>query len=74
MKYINCMKYLVLCMVFLLLAVSLKSYKMEEPEGFTTYFRQTIRPHMRRVDYARQTIMYHVNNNFQEFGKRLGFF
>lgn len=68
------MKYLVLCMVFIMLVVSVNSHKTEEVEGFTTYFRQTIRPHMRRVDYARQTIIYHFNNNFQEFGKRFGFF
>ena len=48
----------------------------EEPlanqEGFTTYFRQTMRPHIRRFGYAKETFTHHFNNNILGFVKGLG--
>lgn len=46
----------------------------EDKEGFTTYFRQTIRPHIRTFRNAQDTVTYHFNTKFKEFGKNLGFF
>jgi cell shape-determining protein MreC len=45
-----------------------------EPEGFTTYFRQTIRPHIRMFRSAQDNVTYHFNTKFKDFGRRLGFF
>ena len=42
-------------------------------EGFTTYFRQSIRPHIRNIRSIHNTVSYHVNNNFTNFRKSLGF-
>lgn len=46
----------------------------EDKEGFTTYFRQTIRPHIRTFRNAQDNVTYHFNTKFKEFGKNLGFF
>ena len=46
----------------------------EEKEGFTTYFRQTIRPHIRMFRNTRDNVTYHFNTKFKDFGRRLGFF
>ena len=42
-------------------------------EGFTTYFRQTIRPRMRYFRDAHNTITGHFTTKFTDFGRRLGF-
>ena len=42
-------------------------------EGFNTYFRQTIRPHVRSITDARELVTYHFNTKFTEFGRMLGF-
>ena len=46
----------------------------EDKEGFTTYFRQTIRPHIRMFRSAQDNVTYHFNTKFKDFGRRLGFF
>jgi hypothetical protein len=46
----------------------------EDKEGFTTYFRQTIRPHIRTFRNAQDNVTYHFNTKFKDFGKNLGFF
>jgi hypothetical protein len=46
----------------------------KEKEGFTTYFRQTIRPHIRMFRSAQDNVTYHFNTKFKDFGRRLGFF
>jgi uncharacterized protein YxeA len=45
-----------------------------EPEGFTTYFRQSIRPHIRTFRNAQDTVTYHFNTKFKAFGRNLGFY
>jgi len=54
-----------------ILFVSNKSY---EVEGFTTYFRQSMRPHIRTLRNAQDTATYHFNTKFKDFGRRLGFY
>lgn len=44
----------------------------QSSEGFTTYFRQTFRPQMRHVRYARDTVAHHINTKSMDFGRRLG--
>ena len=46
----------------------------EDKEGFTTYFRQTVRPHIRMFRSAQGNVTYHFNTKFKDFGRRLGFF
>ena len=43
-------------------------------EGFNTYFRQTVRPHIRNVKDARENVTYHFNTKFKDFGRSLGFY
>jgi hypothetical protein len=50
------------------------SNKPIETEGFTTYFRQSIRPHIRTFRNAHDTVTYHFNAKFKEFGRSLGFY
>ena len=42
-------------------------------EGFNTYFRQTIRPHVRSIKDIRELVTYHFNTKFTELGKIFGF-
>lgn len=42
-------------------------------EGFNTYFRQTIRPHVRTFRNAHNNVTYHFNQKFKDFGRNLGF-
>ena len=35
-------------------------------EGFNTYFRQTVRPHIRNVKDARENVTYHFNSKFKD--------
>ena len=56
------------------LSVLFMTDESEDKEGFTTYFRQTIRPHIRTFRNAQDTVTYHFNTKFKEFGKNLGFF
>jgi hypothetical protein len=44
----------------------------ENKEGFNTYFRQTVRPHIRTFRNAHETITYHFNNKFNNFINSLG--
>jgi len=72
MKYI---KY-ILVIIFIIMVVVLYQSLIEEPpivqEGFTTYFRQTIRPHVRRLGYMKDTVSYQFTKRFSDFGKGLG--
>lgn len=79
---INYIKY-VLAFIAIIMAITainrfLSHSFSEEPiankEGFTTYFRQIIRPHVRRVGYAKDLVSHHVNKQFGNFGKGLGIF
>lgn len=56
------------------LSVLFMTDESEDKEGFTTYFRQTIRPHIRTFRNAQDNVTYHFNTKFKEFGKNLGFF
>lgn len=48
------------------------SFNNKEP--FNTYFRQTVRPHVRNVKNIHENVTYHFNTKFKEFGKSLGIF
>ena len=41
-------------------------------EGFNTYFRQSMRPHIRTFRNARDNVTYHFNTKFKDFGRNLG--
>lgn len=43
-------------------------------EGFNTYFRQTVRPHIRNIKDAHEVVTYHFNTKFKDFGRTLGFY
>ena len=43
-------------------------------EGFNTYFRQTVRPHVRNIRDPQGTVTYHFNTKFKNFGRTLGFY
>jgi len=43
-------------------------------EGFNTYFRQTIRPHIRNFKDVREILTFHFNTKFNNFGRIIGFF
>ena len=44
-----------------------------QKEGFNTYFRQSVRPHIRTFRDAHDTVTYHFKTKFKEFGQRMGF-
>lgn len=67
----NKLKLLVVLIIFL---ISINFVPPKHEEGFTTYFRQTIRPHMRTFRNAHETFTSHLNMNFKDFGRRLGLF
>lgn len=56
-----------------LIALSIKN-KFFMKEGFNTYFRQTVRPHIRNLKDAFKIITYHFNNGFRDFRRTLGFY
>ena len=60
--------------IHIFLSQSFSEKPITNQEGFTTYFRQTIRPHVRRVGYARDLVSHHVYKQFGNFGKGLGIF
>jgi hypothetical protein len=79
MKYMNHLITLAFCasvlvMMNMLLSQSLDDKLPTVQEGFTTYFRQTIRPHVRRIGHVKESVYYHFNKRFGEFGKGLGIF
>ena len=70
-------QYIFLLGMFLIsiwLSIIIMSNKPIETEGFTTYFRQSIRPHIRTFRNAHDTVTYHFNAKFKEFGRSLGFY
>ncbi len=78
-KYINYVITLVFVVIAILIMNRLLSQTfIKDPpvvqEGFTTYFRQTIRPHVRRIGYVRDAVSYQFTKRFGDFGKGLGIF
>jgi len=78
-KYTTHLITLAFCAIVLLIMSKLLSPSFDDKlpmvqEGFTTYFRQTIRPHVRRIGYVKQNVYYHFNKRFGDFGKGLGIF
>jgi len=64
---------LVLLMLLCIYQMSIIPKPYSQKEGFTSYFRQSIRPHMRNIRSLHNTITDHVNNKFNSFGKSIGF-
>lgn len=60
---------LFLCILFVVFIVLMPP----QQEGFNTYFRQSIRPHIRTLRDAHSTVTYHFNSKFKDFGQSLGF-
>ena len=58
---------------FIVFALIIKN-EFSMKEGFNTYFRQTVRPHIRNLKDAHETITYHFNTKFKDFGRTLGFY
>ena len=84
MNYIKNIKYILVFVTVVVMAIvmtnRLLSYRIDNEkhdvvrEGFTTYFRQTVRPHVRRIGYAKELVSHHVNEQFGNFIKRIGLF
>ena len=66
----NKLKLLIVLIIFVISIV----FVPPKQEGFTSYFRQTVRPHLRTFRSAQETFTYHLNKNFKDFGRRLGLF
>jgi len=66
----NKLKLLIVLIIFVLSIV----FVPPKQEGFTSYFRQTVRPHLRTFRSAQETFTSHLNTNFKDFGRRLGLF
>jgi hypothetical protein len=64
---------LVFAIYFLVFAILIKN-ELFIKEGFNTYFRQTVRPHIRNAKDTRENITYHFNTKFKDFGRSLGFY
>ena len=60
---------LFLCILFVVFIVLMPP----QQEGFNTYFRHTVRPHIRTLRDAHSTVTYHFNSKFKDFGQSLGF-
>jgi hypothetical protein len=84
-NYIKNIKYILVFVTVVVMAIvitnRLLSYRIDNEkhddivqEGFTTYFRQTVRPHVRRIGYAKELVSHHVNEQFGNFIKRIGLF
>jgi len=43
-------------------------------EGFTTYFRQTVRPHVRRLNNVREYFSSNITTKMKNMGRRLGIY
>ena len=54
---------LFLCILFVVFIVLMPP----QQEGFNTYFRQTVRPHIRTLRDAHSTVTYHFNSKFKDF-------
>ena len=61
---------ILLCILCILYIIYNTYYKQE---GFNTYFRKTLRPHIRNVTDAHKTITYQFNTKFIDFKRSLGF-
>jgi|AntAceMinimDraft_12_1070368.scaffolds.fasta_scaffold04173_7 cell shape-determining protein MreC len=66
----NKLKLLIVLIIFVISIV----FVPPKQEGFTSYFRQTVRPHLRTFRSAQETFTSHFNTNFKDFGRRLGLF
>jgi hypothetical protein len=65
--------YLFLIALIIFVALSIKN-KFFMKEGFNTYFRQTVRPHIRNLKDAFKIVTYHFNTGFRDFRRTLGFY
>ena len=63
-------KILLISLFFIIFIIIIRQHNQE---GFNTYFRQTVRPHIRSITDARKIITYHFNTKFKDFGRMLGF-
>ena len=66
----NKLKLLIVLVIFIISIV----FVPPKQEGFTSYFRQTLRPHLRTFRSAQETFTSHLNTNIKDFGRRLGLF
>ena len=62
-----------LLFILLIFSIILLFTRSCQQEGFNTYFRQRVRPHVRNIKDAHETVTYHFNNKFKNFSKTLGF-
>jgi cell shape-determining protein MreC len=62
--------------VFFVLYILLIAYTMPQDtkEGFTTYFRQTVRPHVRRLNNVREYFSSNITTKMKNMGRRLGIY
>ena len=43
-------------------------------EGFTTYFRQTVRPHVRRIQSIHEYFATNVNHTVKSIARKVGIY
>ena len=62
--------------LFFILYILIIAFTMpqETKEGFTTYFRQTVRPHVRRIQGIREYFITNVNDTVKSIGRRIGIY
>lgn len=73
-QYIFLLIMILMILISIGLSVIIIPNKSSEPEGFTTYFRQSMRPHIRIFRNVQDTVTYHFSTKFKAFGRNLGFF
>lgn len=68
------MKELLFLLVIFICSILLSVVLMPPtPEGFTTYFRQTIRPHIRNIKGVHESFTQQFNTKFTDISRRFGF-
>ena len=63
---------LIVCIFIPFFLIIVTHVSRSRQEGFNSYFRQTIRPHIRRVKNVRNTTMEQFNFQFANIGRIFG--
>ena len=62
--------------LFFILYILIIAFTMPEDtkEGFTTYFRQTVRPHVRRIQGIHEYFTTSIHTKMKSIGRRIGIY
>lgn len=64
---------LALFFIFYILIIAF-TMPQDTKEGFTTYFRQTVRPHVRRIQGIREYFTTNINNTVKSIARKVGIY